>query len=49
MDEGGAAIMLLKLVQFQEAYVVQGNFRKKLFSRQNKLTRNWNPPKIIVC
>jgi hypothetical protein len=30
MDEGGAADMLLELIQFQEAYVVSGNFRKKI-------------------
>jgi hypothetical protein len=37
MDEGGAAIMLLKLVQFQEAYVVQGNFRKKIVFRAEQI------------
>jgi hypothetical protein len=29
MDEGGVADMLLGLIQFQEAYVASGNFRKK--------------------
>jgi hypothetical protein len=29
LDEGGAADLLLELIQFQEAYVASGNFRKK--------------------
>jgi hypothetical protein len=29
LDEDGAADLLLELIQFQEAYVASGNFRKK--------------------
>ena len=54
MDEGGAVIMLLNLIQFQEAYDVQGIFRffialkAKQINQKLESSKNYSVLKLVL-